>query len=50
MRRKTAPKVTLLFLAVLPIGAWLALIYFVLILMGAATFSIELFSKLLALG
>lgn len=49
MTRKPAPRVTLLFLAILPIGAWLAVIYFVLILVGAATFSLELFAKLIAL-
>jgi hypothetical protein len=50
MTRKPAPKVTLLFLAILPIGAWVAVIYFVLVLVGAATFSLELFAKLLALA
>jgi hypothetical protein len=50
MTRKPAPKVTLLFLAILPLGAWIAVIYFVLILVGAATFSLELFAKLLALA
>ena len=49
MTRKVPPKVTILFLAVLPIGAWLAVIYFVLVLVGAATFSLELFNRLLAL-
>jgi len=49
MTRKPAQKVTLLFLAVLPIGAWLAVIYFALVLIGAATFSLELFNRLLAL-
>lgn len=50
MTRKPTPKVTLLFLAILPLGAWIAVIYFVLILVGAATFSLELFAKLLALA
>ena len=50
MTRKHTPKVTLLFLAILPLGAWIAVIYFVLILVGAATFSLELFAKLLALA
>lgn len=49
MTEKDKPKVTLLFLAILPIGAWLAVIYFVLVLLGAATFSLELFNRLLTL-
>jgi hypothetical protein len=49
MRRKDTPKVTILFLAILPLGAWVALIYFVLIVIGATTFSLELFARLLAL-
>lgn len=49
MARKPSPKVTLLFLAILPLGAWIALIYFVLIIVGATTFSIELFARLLQL-
>jgi len=49
MTKRVPAKVTILFLAVLPIGAWLAVIYFVLVLIGAATFSLELFNRLLAL-
>lgn len=50
MAKKPSPKVTLLFLAILPLGAWIAVIYFVLILIGATTFSIELFARLLQLA
>lgn len=50
MTRKPAPKVTLLFLAILPIGAWVALIYFVLVLLGSTTFVLETFIKLAQLG
>lgn len=49
MTSKEPPKVTFLFLAILPIGAWVALIYFILVLVGAATFSLELLERLLAL-
>jgi hypothetical protein len=49
MTRKPRPAVTILFLAILPIGAWLAVIYFCLVMIGATTFSIELFSRLLTL-
>lgn len=49
MTRKPSPKVTILFLAILPIGAWLAVIYFCLVIIGATTFSLELFSRLLTL-
>lgn len=50
MARKPPPKVTILFLAILPIGAWLAVIYFILVLIGATTFSLELFARLIALS
>jgi len=49
MRNKTPAHVKVLFLAIVPISAWIAVIYFVLVLVGAATFSLDLFAKLLAL-
>jgi len=46
MTQKPAPKVTILFLAILPIGAWLAVIYFCLVLIGATGVVLDIFGRL----
>ena len=42
MTRKSAPKVRLLFLAVFPIGAWMALIYFALVIVQSVGTVLEI--------
>lgn len=46
MTDKPPPKVTILFLAILPIGAWLAVLYFCLVLIGATSAVLEIFGRL----
>jgi len=50
MTQKSAAKVTILFLAILPIGAWLAVIYFALVVIGATGVVLDTFVRFLQLG
>jgi len=47
MTRKSRPAVRILFMAVVPIGAWLAVLYFSLVIVESSIKVLELWTKVI---